>query len=73
MSKLLDGKKGSRYLFMGNEAVVVGSLDAVMSFAVGYPVFLHRKLSCDLIPLKIFTLAVNEQFLINGTRRKSCP
>lgn len=37
MSKLLDGKEGSQYLFMGNEAIVRGCLEAGLSVAAGYP------------------------------------
>ncbi|MFZ1983030.1 MAG: thiamine pyrophosphate-dependent enzyme [Desulfatitalea sp.] len=37
MSYLLQGKKGERRLFMGNEAIARGALEAGISVAAGYP------------------------------------
>jgi len=37
MSKLLNGKEGTRYLVMGNEAIARGALEAGVSVASGYP------------------------------------
>ena len=37
MSYLVEGKKGSRHLLMGNEAIARGALEAGVSVAAGYP------------------------------------
>jgi indolepyruvate ferredoxin oxidoreductase alpha subunit len=37
MSFLVDGKKGNKYLLMGNEAIARGALEAGISVAAGYP------------------------------------
>ena len=37
MSYLVDGQKGERRLFMGNEAIARGALEAGISVAAGYP------------------------------------
>ncbi|GAB6096724.1 indolepyruvate ferredoxin oxidoreductase subunit alpha [Desulfatiferula olefinivorans] len=37
MTALISGKKGSRHLFMGNEAIVRGALEAGVRVAAGYP------------------------------------
>ncbi len=37
MSKLLNGKEGTRYLVMGNEAIARGALEAGVNVASGYP------------------------------------
>jgi indolepyruvate ferredoxin oxidoreductase alpha subunit len=37
MTALISGEKGSRHLFMGNEAIVRGALEAGVRVAAGYP------------------------------------
>jgi indolepyruvate ferredoxin oxidoreductase, alpha subunit len=37
MSELLDRNEGTQYLFMGNEAIARGALEAGVSVAAGYP------------------------------------
>ena len=37
MSQLIEGKKGTSHLFMGNQAIARGALEAGVSVAAGYP------------------------------------
>ncbi len=37
MSVLFEGKRGTRHLLMGNEAIARGALEAGVSVAAGYP------------------------------------
>ncbi len=37
MSNLIDDKKGSRHLYMGNDAIVRGALEAGVNVVAGYP------------------------------------
>ena len=37
MSIISHGRKGERYLVMGNEAIARGALEAGVSVAAGYP------------------------------------